>query len=132
MRPEFVCRGYVHTLQYAYIKDAQQYAEVDNETVAGFYATVIFISFHIKEEHRKYIEYWLHRHLRTCCIDNTHIAYLPSQCHLCHIVILELLDVDTEDEHKLYKEMWSRILQHLQDYGMRQDGQETFSEMLNE
>ena len=125
MRLEFASRGSVHIHRFAYMKDALQYGEVGNETVAGFYDKIIFCSSDIKEEHKKCLENQLHIHPITCYFDNTH------QCRFTfpmpHTVILEPLDVDSENEHKLYKEKWNKILRHLKNYGMGQDVQIVFN-----
>ena len=59
---EFASRRSVHIHWFAYIKDAPQYDEVDNETVARFYNYITACSSDIKPEQKKYLEYQLRRH----------------------------------------------------------------------
>ena len=80
---------------FAYIRDAPQYGKVDNKIADTFNDKIISGSSDIKTEHRKYTEYQLNRHSKTCCFGNIH------QCRLAfpmpHTIILETLDVDLEE-----------------------------------
>ena len=40
---------------------------------------------------------------------------LSVKCHVCHIL---LHDVNSEEEHKLYKHKWNKILTYIKKYGM--------------
>ena len=57
---------------FAYLENAPEYSETDNDTVARFYDNIISCSSDVPETHKQYIQYHIHRHSRTCGIGNTH------------------------------------------------------------
>ena len=71
-RYEFAERGTVHIHWFAYLKNAPEYGETDNDTVAKYYDDIIFFSSDVPEEHKEYVHYQIHRHSKICHIGNTH------------------------------------------------------------
>ena len=51
-RYEFAERGTIHIHWFAYLKNAPEYGETDNDTVAKYYDNIISCSFDVAEEHK--------------------------------------------------------------------------------
>ena len=133
MRMEFAGRGTIHVHWFAYLKNAPVYEEDANDTVAAFYDKIISCSANVPSHHKKYIEYQLHRHSKTCRVGNTTKCRFgfpvpPMPCTL----ILEPLEFESDIDQLLYKNKWNKIQKHLKDYGMALDIDISFHEMLLE
>ena len=73
MRLEFASRGSIHVHWFAYLKDAPQYGKASNNEIA---------SSDVKPEHHQFLEYQLHRHVKSCRIGNRQICKYGFLFHL--------------------------------------------------
>ena len=133
MRMEFAGRGTIHIHWFAYLKNAPDFGHSDTTVVADYYDQIISCSSDVPENYKKYIEYQLHRHSKTCRIGNTHKCRFSFPVPpMRKTVILEPIEYESEEEETLLKQKWRKINKHLSDYGMALDLSTTFDEMLAE
>ena len=133
MRIEFAGRGTIHIHWFAYLKDAPEYGHDSNETVANYYDQIISCSSDVPQEHKQYIEYQVHRHSKTCCVENTHKCRFSFPVPpMSSTVILEPIECQSTEEEIDLKQKWRKIKRHLNQYGMALDLKTTFDEMLTE
>ena len=92
----------IHIHWFAYLENAPEYGETDNDTVARFYDNIISCSSDVPEAHKQYIQYQIHRHSRTCHIGNTHKCRFSFPIPpMSKTVILEPIDFESEAEEKV-------------------------------
>ena len=89
------------------MKNAPEYGETDNDTVARFDDNIFSCSSDVPEEHKQYILYQIHRNSRTCHIGNTHKCRFSFPIPfpippMSKTVIPEPIDFESEaEENKL-------------------------------
>ena len=100
-RYEFAERGTIHIHWFAYLKNAPEYGDTDNDTVVKYYDNIISCSSDVPEEHKEYVQYQIHRHSRTCHIGNTHKCRFSFPIPpMSKTVILEPMKFELEEESK--------------------------------
>ena len=101
--------------------------------MADYYDQIISCSSDVPQEHKQYIEYQLHRHLKTCCVGNTHKCRFSFPVPpMSSTLILEPIECQSAEEEIDLKQKWRKIKRHLNQYGMALDLEITFDEMLIE
>lgn len=133
-RYEFATRGSIHIHMFVFTENAPIYGQNTNEEIAAYYDHIISCSKNVSAEKQKYIKYQMHRHSRKGCrIGNTNKCRFGFPIPpMSKTQVLEPINFTSNETAEHYKNLWKKkIKKHLDEYGMGDDVDETFEEMLN-
>ena len=115
----------------ACLNDAPVYGESSNEYVADYYDKTISCSSDVPEEHKEYINYQIHRHSKYCHVGKLkHCRFSFPQPPMPYTCILEPFSAEDIEKENEGKQLWSRIHNYLESYGLGTDVIESFNDML--
>ena len=132
-RYEFAERGTIHIHWFAYLNNAPEYGETDNDIVAKYYDNIFSCSSDVPEDHKEYVQYQIHRHSRTCHLGNTQKCRFSFPIPpMSKTVIREPIKVESEEEESRFKAKWRKIHKHLNQYGLALEVEITFDKFMVE
>lgn len=131
IRKEFATRGAIHVHWLAYLKNAPIYGESSNSEFAEFYDKIISCSSNVPQQYKEYVLYQFHKHSKSCrvgklrkCRFNFPRPPMPATC------VLDPFSIEDQEKVIHGKEIWKKISNLLDEYGLGINVTDTFEEML--
>ena len=132
-RYEFAKRGAVHVHWFAYLKDAPVYGEDHDESVTQYYDKIISCSTDVKDEHKEYIKYQIHRHTKTCLRGKRKKCRFGfPQPPMPRTIILQPFCKDDDEAEETAKQNWKKIKKLLDEFKLGEEVTMSFDEMVEQ